>query len=209
MSEKNLNKVKRKKEERLGFNWFFWLSFVVLMIPVCYFLYLLYQASQESNVPILGDRIKDSIIYNIKDEDLSSINSQVTQLDGVEKVEVNLSVETLRILVDYDDTYTKDQYKQLCTDIYQIVDGQIPVATYFTRDGDFKQYDLEIIVYDNMELEDVRIATIYKTSNMESYKYQDYSEPIDSDLAYQLTHPQEDDVDANSAGNYWDGGGNE
>ena len=104
MSEKNLNKVKRKKEERLGFNWFFWLSFVVLMIPVCYFLYLLYQASQESNVPILGDRIKDSIIYNIKDEDLSSINSQVTQLDGVEKVEVNLSVETLRILVDYDDT---------------------------------------------------------------------------------------------------------
>lgn len=204
MSDTNIKKVKRKKEEKLGFNWFFWISFVVLLIPVSYFLYLLYQASQETNVPILGDRIKDSIIYNINQSDLDSINGDIKNITGVEGVEVDLKVETLRILVDADDSYTSDQYKQMCLDVYNIVDSKLPIATYFTRDGDFKQYDLEIVVYDNINLDDVRICTIYKTSNMESYAYQDYNEPVNADLAYQLTHPEENE-DVEGASIYLDG----
>ena len=91
----------------------------------------------------------------------------------------------------------------------KLIDDIVNTARAYTENfktlGDL-DYSIESLKLVDEHLD---IATIYKTSNMESYKYQDYSEPIDSDLAYQLTHPQEDDVDANSEGNYWDGGGNE
>jgi hypothetical protein len=55
---KQPRKVRRKKQEKLGFNWFFWISLIVIAIPVAYFISLLIEASKESRVPILGDRIK-------------------------------------------------------------------------------------------------------------------------------------------------------
>ncbi len=190
MAETKVKKIRRKKEERLGFNWFFWISFVVILIPCGYFVYLLYQASLVSNTPIIGDRIKNSVIYTINDEDVKSIEAEVKNIEHIENCEVNLIVETLRIDIDADDSLTNDDYKQMCTDIYAIIDARLPIATYFTRDGDYKQYDLEINVYDNLSNEETRMVTLYKNGNMEEYTLQVMSDPKNADLAYELTHPQ-------------------
>lgn len=196
--ENKVRKVKRKKEERLGFNWFFWISFVIILIPCGYFGYLLYQASLVTNTPIVGDRIKNSIIYTINDEDIASIEADVKALDHIESCEVNLIVETLRINVDADDSLSNDEYKQMCVDIYNIIDARIPVATYFTRDGDYKQYDLEIIVYDNISNEDLRMVSLYKNGNMEGYTVQVMSDAKNPDVAYNLTHPEPEEEPENS-----------
>ncbi len=198
--ENKVRKVKRKKEERLGFNWFFWISFIIILIPCGYFLYLLYQAGIQTSTPIVGDRIKNSVIYTINDEDVSYIESEVKALANIENCEVNLNVETLRITIDANDELTDDEYKQMCIDVYNIIDGRIPVATYFTRDGDYKQYDLEITVYDNISNEDVRMVTLYKNGNMESYTVQVLSDAKNPDVAYNLTHPETDEEESDNSG---------
>lgn len=190
MTESKVRKVRRKKEERLGFNWFFWISFVIILIPCIYFVYLLYRASEVTSTPIVGDRIKNSIVYTINDEDVTTIESEIKNIEHIEKCEVNLIVETLRINIDADDSLTNDEYKQMCLDIYAIIDARLPIATYFTRDGDYKQYDLEINVYDNLSSEDTRMVTLYKNGNMEEYTVQVMSDPKNADLAYELTHPE-------------------
>ncbi|MBR3351454.1 MAG: hypothetical protein IKG35_04995, partial [Erysipelotrichaceae bacterium] len=72
--EKKAKKVKVKKD-RLGFNWFFWLSFIVLMVPVCFFLYLLYSAAQETHTPIIGERINTEIIHMIDEDQKAAVES--------------------------------------------------------------------------------------------------------------------------------------
>ena len=152
----------------------------------------------QTSTPIVGDRIKNSVIYTINDEDVSYIESEVKALANIENCEVNLKVETLRITIDANDELTDDDYKQMCIDVYNIVDARIPVATYFTRDGDYKQYDLEITVYDNISNDDVRMVTLYKNGNMEAYTVQVLSDAKNPDVAYNLTHPETEEESENS-----------
>ncbi|MBR0385362.1 MAG: hypothetical protein IJI05_02295 [Erysipelotrichaceae bacterium] len=177
---------KKKKSEKLGFNWFFWISFVVLMVPVCYFGYLLYQASQETNTPVIGDRIKTDIETEITEEALSSIKTQVLSLEGVEKCEVNLIVETMRVNVDTVDDMTDDKILELNKAIYNIVDAQIPVEEYFTSRFSYKGYDLEITSYTNLDSDDCAIVMLTKNSRMEQYSNQVVSKPKNPEVATEL-----------------------
>ncbi len=201
MAEKTVKKVRRKKrEERLGFNWFFWISFILLCIPVAYFLYLLYQAAQVSNTPIVGDRIKDTVIYTITQEDVSGLASDITSLDHIEGAEINLIVETLRVTVDATDELSKEELTEIATAIYEKVDAKFPISTYFTRDGEYKQYDLEIVVYDNLKNEEPIIVCLYKNGSMEDgYKIQVFSDPVNADVAYKVTHPETDEPEDGEA----------
>lgn len=190
-----LRKVKVKKKKRLGFNWFFWISLVIILVPVIYFGILLLQAAGDTHTPIIGDRIKNTIAYEIEDSAVSEIKSQISALDGVESCEVNLIVETLRITVNGQDGKSADEYKQLAESIYNIVDARLPIADYFTRTDDYKQYDLEINIYDNFDSEEPILVTLNKNGAMEEYEITVLSEPLNPDLAYQLTHPEEQNTD--------------
>ncbi|MGI6608071.1 MAG: hypothetical protein ACOX1F_03715 [Erysipelotrichaceae bacterium] len=182
--------IRRKKKERLGFNWFFWISLIIIAIPVGYFIYLLVEASKVSHVPILGDRIKNTVVYTINESDVNYISTTVKQLDGVEDAEVNLIVETLRIVVNVNDEYTEDQIKGLILNIYSIVDGKIPIATYFTRDGDYKQYDLDITVYNDINSEKLIIVSLIKNGSMEEYTIQVLSTAVNPELVDKLKEEQ-------------------
>ncbi|MBQ6655619.1 MAG: hypothetical protein IJM79_08890 [Erysipelotrichaceae bacterium] len=186
-----LRKVRVKKKKRLGFNWFFWISFVVILVPVLYFGYLLWEAAKVTHVPIIGDRIKNTVTYEIDDNTVAQIDSLIKTQEGVESVQTNLIVETLRITVNAADGRTAEDYEELAKKIYDIVDSVTPVDRYFTRTEEFKQYDLEINIYDNLDAETPIQITLTKNSSMEEYVITDLSTPLNEELAWQLTHPEE------------------
>ncbi len=183
-------KIRRKKKEKLGFNWFFWISLIIIAIPVAYFISLLVEASKVSHLPILGERIKNTIVYTINESDVDYISTTVKQLEGVENAEINLIVETLRITVDVNDDYTEKQIEELILKIYAIVDEKIPIATYFTRDGDYKQYDLDIMAFTDINSEEIIIINLIKNGSMEEYTIQVLSRPVNPELVDRLKEEQ-------------------
>lgn len=187
---KQPRKVRRKKQEKLGFNWFFWISLIVIAIPVAYFISLLVEASKESRIPILGDRIKNTVVYVINESDVVYVSETVKQLEGVESADINLIVGTLRINVDVNNEYTEEQIKDLILSIYTIVDERIPIATYFTRDGDYKQYDLEIMAYNDINSEEIIIINLIKNGSMEEYAIQVLSSAVNPELVDRLKEEQ-------------------
>ena len=179
-------KTKKAKKEKLGFNWFFWLVVILIIIPVGYFVKLLHDASLEGNVPVLGDRLKHNLQFVITDEQLDSIRSSVGSMENVEKYEVNLIVDTLRVTVDANDELTSDQLKEMTKSIYAIVDENAPVDTYFVQHDDYKQYDMEINAFTNLDAESPIIVSLYRNSNMENYTVQDLTSPVNKKIADRL-----------------------
>ncbi len=198
-------KIRRKKKEKLGFNWFFWISLIVISIPVVYFISLLVEASKVSHLPILGDRIKNTIVYTINESDINYISTTVKQLEGVEDAEVNLIVETLRITIDVNNDYTEEQIQELILSIYTIVDEKIPIATYFTRDGDYKQYDLDIMAFTDINSEEIIIINLIKNGSMEEYTIQVLSSPLNPELVDRLKeeqNPTKEEVEPEKEGEF-------
>lgn len=191
--EKKAKKVKVKKD-RLGFNWFFWLSFIVLMVPVCFFLYLLYSAAQETHTPIIGERINTEIIHMIDEDQKAAVESRLKQIDGVEGCAVNLIVETMRIELDVRDDMTSEEMNDLVLQAYEAVNEILPVETYFTQQEDYKQYDLEIYAYDDMKLDEFRLILINKNSKMDTYLVQTLSDPKNEEIAAELKELREQQI---------------
>ena len=190
--EKKAKKVKVKKD-RLGFNWFFWLSFIVLLVPVCFFAYLLYTAAQETHTPIIGERINSEIIHMIDDDQKAAVETRLKGIEGVENCAVNLIVETMRIELDVRDDMTAEEMDELAKQAYEAVNEIIPVETYFTQQSDYKQYDLEIYVYDNLKLDEFRLVLINKNSNMEEYLLQTLTTPKNAEVAAELAERKEEE----------------
>ena len=188
-------KTKKAKKERLGFNWFFWLTVILIMIPVGYFVKLLHDASLEGNVPVVGDRLKHNLQFVISDEQLDSIRSSVGSMGNVEKYEVNLIVDTLRVTVDASDDLTSDQLKEMTKNIYSIIDETAPVDTYFVQHDDYKQYDMEINAFTNLDAETPIIVSLYRNSNMENYVVQDLTSPVNQKIADRLKEEMQKELE--------------
>ena len=166
------NKKKSRKEKRkdkLGFNWFFWISFIIILIPVCYFVYLLYSASQESHVPIIGTRLETNIVNKIEDEQLDKVRTSLKSIEGVEGCEVTLIVETMRVSLDVSDDLTGEQIQELNVKAYEAINEIIPIDEYFSPISDKKQYDLGITSYTNLKSEDFIIVMLTKNAQMNEY----------------------------------------
>ena len=188
----------KKNPYKLGFNWFFWVSFFVILIPVCYFIYLLWMASQETHTPILGDRIKHTIQFAIDEDQLRIIKKDVNELPGVENAKVNLIVETVRIDVNTDDALKEDDLLKINQDIYGIVNEVLPVDKYFSQHDDYKQYDLEITSFTDIKSDKCVIVTLNKNSPMDGYRNQVLSVPVSPETRQELidlNKPVEDPVD--------------
>ena len=190
--EKKAKKVKVKKD-RLGFNWFFWISFIVLLVPVCFFLYLLYSAAQETHTPIVGERINSEIIHQIDEDQKATVETRLKGIDGVEGCAVNLIVETMRIELNVRDDMTAEEMDEVAKQAYEAVNEVIPVDTYFTQQSDYKQYDLEIYVYDDLKLDEFRLVLINKNSNMEEYAIQTLTTPKNAEVAAELAERKEEE----------------
>ncbi|MBQ1826928.1 MAG: hypothetical protein II126_03055 [Erysipelotrichaceae bacterium] len=187
-----LKQVKRKKkknaEMKLGFNWFFWISFIIILIPCVYFVMLLLDASDKTNTPLVGERPEYDLRYVIEDSQLEEVKTAVSGIEGAEKVYVNLAVETLRITIDTNDDLTAEQVKAITEQAYEKVNEILPVETYFTLYQTYKQYDMQIDVYNNVEFDKEKFIyySLWRNSNMENYSIKDMNAALNPELYNEL-----------------------
>lgn len=171
-----LRQKRRKKRVNLPFNWFFWTCCLIIAIPCVYFVVLLVQAAQVSNTPINGDRFKNTIIHQIDDSQVQSVISAVNNVNDVENCTGTLIVSQLRLVVDAKNALTNEEYQEILDNCYKAVTNILDEDKYFSIIDEYKQYDLQIDLYDDLKKDEPISLTLIKNSSMESYRIDIYSQ---------------------------------
>ncbi len=185
MGKKNTNS--RKKNMKF----LYVIAICVIVVPILLLGYIYFSTKENSGSPIIGSRYNNGLSTKIKNNDLKKLEKSL-QLEGVEKVEVNLTSATLRINLDVNDDLKSKEVTDLLKDAYAKVDEVLPVDTYFTNQEDVKMYDLDIHAY-NFIPKDSKEGWIYKelVKNASSKKtvIDTLSSPRNEDIANDLLNP--------------------
>lgn len=162
---------------------------LVICIPFVILGSILISASKATGTPVLGNRYENDLNPAITEEQLTAIESKVASDNQVESVNVKLVTATLRIYVDMQDSLNEEEASALANSVYEAVTSTLDVNTYFTKTGTKKMYDLEIHLYNNMDLsgsEQYLYLITTKNSSMSEMSIQVVSSPKDPDVAAQL-----------------------
>lgn len=146
---------------------------------------ILISAALESGKPVDGNRFKGDLNPAITSSNTSSIKNSIEALSGVEKCDIELTSAQYRVNVDTVDTLTDKQIEDLCVDIYNIVNKELPMATYFTASSSEKMYDLAVNVYNKIDDDNIYYI-LTKNSKMDTYSVQCVSSAVDEELASDL-----------------------
>lgn len=177
------------------------ISLIIILIPCLIFGGILISAALESGKPVDGNRFKGDLNPAITSSNTSSIKNSIETLSGVEKCDIELTSAQYRVNVDTVDTLTDKQIEDLCVDIYNIVNKELPMATYFTASSSEKMYDLAVNVYNKIDDDNIYYI-LTKNSKMDTYSVQCVSSAVDEELASDLRgendieEPTEKDDDA-------------
>ena len=135
-----------------------WFTLIIIMIPVVIVGYVLLTSIGGQNHPVEGSRFsKTDLDPAITDDNISSLESALSNIENVDKVSVNLLSATLRVHIDLVDSATDDVASAAIDSAYNIVNEQLPIDTYFTNKDGSKMYDLEIDSY-NYLIDDTHTA---------------------------------------------------
>lgn len=176
------------------------ISLIIILIPCLIFGGILISAALESGKPVDGNRFKGDLNPAITSSNTSGIKNSIEALSGVEKCDIELTSAQYRVNVDTVDTLTDKQIEDLCVDIYNIVNKELPMATYFTASSSEKMYDLAVNVYNKIDDDNIYYI-LTKNSKMDTYSVQCVSSAVDEELASDLRgenieEPDEKDDDA-------------
>ena len=136
------------------------LSLVLLSIPTVVIGKVLYDAFAATGTPLFGNRYDMDLNPAITEDQLTELKIKLSSEELVENVTATLISASLRISVDVRDDITLEQLTPLATTLYSHVVTVLPVETYFKLNETSKMYDLEVHIYNSLELKDD-----------ESYKY--------------------------------------
>lgn len=135
-----------------------WFTVIIIMIPVVIVGYVLLASLGGQNRPVEGSRFsKKDLDPAITDDNISTLESALSNIENVEKVSVNLLSATLRVHIDLIDSATDDVASAAINSAYSVINEQLPIDTYFTNKDGSKMYDLEIDSY-NYSIDDTHTA---------------------------------------------------
>ena len=135
-----------------------WFTVLIIMIPVVIVGYVLLASLGGQNRPVEGSRFsKKDLDPAITDDNISTLESALSNIENVEKVSVNLLSATLRVHIDLIDSATDDVASAAINSAYSVINEQLPIDTYFTNKDGSKMYDLEIDSY-NYLIDDTHTA---------------------------------------------------
>jgi copper chaperone CopZ len=175
--------VKKKKMSKASI--LLIIGLIIIAIPFIIWGAILFDASSNSNNPVIGERFTNDLDPAIENNDVSSIKTSMEAISGVEAVEVNLKTATLRINIDADDSITKEEMLTMLDNAYNKVDSQLSVSKYFTSTSTKRMYDLEIHIYnslDDVESDSYIYVQLIKNSMMVEAEKAVVSEPKDPQL---------------------------
>jgi hypothetical protein len=130
------------------------LSLVLIAIPTVAIGKVLYDAFAATGTPLFGKRFETDLNPAITQQQLVELENKVSAEALVDDVKITLISATLRVNVDVSDEITHDQLKALATSLYSHVVTVFPPQTYFKMNENSKMYDLELHIYNNLELKD-------------------------------------------------------
>lgn len=164
------------------------IGLLVIFIPCAIYAGILISAALQTGSPILGERFDGDLDPAITKNDISSIETKLSSIDGVEEVEVVLLSGQMRVNVNVDDALTNEQIEVIIDEAYEGVTGVLSIDKYFTSNGGKRMYDLAINVYNLVDPEDDSMVYYILTKNamMEEKTIQLVSEPLNPDLAADL-----------------------
>lgn len=164
------------------------IGLLVIFIPCAIYAGILISAALQTGSPILGERFDGDLDPAITKNDISSIETKLSSIDGVEEVEVVLLSGQMRVNVNVDDALTNEQIEVIINEAYEGVTSVLSIDKYFTSNGGKRMYDLAINVYNSVDPEDDSMVYYILTKNamMEEKTIQLVSEPLNPDLAADL-----------------------
>ena len=188
MSETKTKTTKKRKLSKAAI--ILILGLLIILIPLGVFGSVLLHSWITNNNPVIGDRFANDLDPAITNDNMNSIKSQISSISGVEKVDIVMTTSQMRVNIDTADNLSQEQISNIAQDAYQKVNGVTPVATYFTSTNEKKMYDLAINVYNYIKEDDETMIYVLHTKNskMEKPETQVVSEPVNAELAYELTH---------------------
>ena len=188
MSETKTKTTKKRKLSKAAI--ILILGLLIILIPLGVFGSVLLHSWITNNNPVIGDRFANDLDPAITKDNMNSIKSQISSISGVEKVDIVMTTSQMRVNIDTADNLSQEQITNIAQDAYQKVNGVTPVATYFTSTNEKKMYDLAINVYNYIKEDDETMIYVLLTKNskMEKPETQVVSEPVNAELAYELTH---------------------
>lgn len=158
---------------------------IVILIPCLIFGGILLSAALESGKPVVGNRFNNDLNPSISSSATSNLEKSIKALSGVEKCSIELTSAQYRVNVDTDDSLSDAEIQNLVVEVYNLVNQELPVSTYFTATDSEKMYDLSINVY-NTTSDDNIYYILTKNSKMTAYSIQCVSSPVDEELAKDL-----------------------
>ena len=165
---------------------------IIIAIPVCIFLAILGISALQTGSPREGSRFNGDLDPAITKNNVSNLESKLSQISGTESVEVVLSEGQLRIFIDTNDNLDEGQIDSILTNAYNTVNGELPISTYFTATESKKMYDLQINVYTTAEASEIgssnsrQYKLLHKNSMEATYGIDDLAHPKDPALAAEL-----------------------
>ena len=166
----------------------FWVALLLFFAPFLVLGYIILSAAMDTGKPIVGNRYSGDHSPEISKSNLSTVESSVKSISGVEKAMVNLATGTLRVYADINDSATAETAESMANSVYGAVTSVLDEGTYFTQNNGKKMYDLEVHVYNQDKDTDSNFVYVIetKTSSMDAPIVQLVSEPIDAELAESL-----------------------
>ncbi|MEG0289790.1 MAG: hypothetical protein RSF69_04790 [Erysipelotrichaceae bacterium] len=187
MSKANSQKGKNKKH-----NYILWAGLVVVMIPVCILIYIVFGTLGNSDEPVNGNRFDHDLNPAISEKNVKELKSSLV-FDGVEGVSVNLKTATLRININTNDDLDEKAIGDIMNQAYDKVVTLLPIETYFTNKKNCQMYDIEVNVYNLIPDEKTTITPIYlvksKTAAAKEATVDVKTTPLDEEVVNQLMTP--------------------
>lgn len=164
---------------------------VIIAIPLLTFGGILLSASLKTGTPILGDRFKNDLNPAISSSSEKTIINQVKSLSSVDDCEIVMTSAQFRVNVDASDSASKSEIEALADKVYDEVNRELPISTYFTMSSSgAKMYDLAINVYNYIpqSSDDAGFISylITKNSKMDAPSKKFITEPVSEELAKEL-----------------------
>ncbi len=164
------------------------IGIIIITIPVIVFLGIIISAAINTGKPVVGTRFDNDLNPAITSSVTSSLEKSISNLSDVDNCTIELRSAQYRVAVDTKDNLSSERIQELAVEVYNIVNKELPVSTYFTATDSKKMYDLTINLYNfvNGEDDNMIFYILTKNSQMEAYTLQCVSEPLDEDLAKEL-----------------------
>ncbi len=186
--QNSLNKTTKPKKKMSKGGIVLLISLIIILVPCLIFGGILISAALETGKPVVGNRFDNDLQPAITSSNTSSLTSTIKSISGVENCEIVLTSAQYRVNVDAQDSLTSSQIEDLAKKVYDAINSELPVSTYFTATDSKKMYDLSINVYNYVKEDDDNMIyyILTKNSKMSNYSIQCVSKPVDEELAKDL-----------------------